>query len=231
MILPLLFFVFTGPSVHAADRPATEAVGFYSSGSLSNSADLLAGDTTRIHKLLQQRHRSFGTAEMVSTIQGLATYVTNVLPGPTERLQIGDIAQARGGQLEEHASHQNGLDADIVYLTRNHVEQGPSEDYWTEWFVQNGKITANFDVERNWAVFKFLAKQPLVQRIFVDSVIKNAICAYAKKIGEYATETHTLSTLSREDTVHQTHFHLRLKCPAGHARCTPQAPPDPAAGC
>ncbi len=211
-----------------AKADAPKATGYYSAGSLINPVDLLGLRSPHILLLFPQRKRTFATTEMIQLIEALAL---RTLQRGFERLQLGDLSNFRGGKAEGHGSHQNGLDADIVYLSQHRREQVPGKPYWSEWFVDKGLVTKNFDLQRNWEAVKWLSRQPLVQRIFVDGAIKDALCRHARLRGELGSETRTLRILSRENSVHKTHFHLRLSCPPGHTRCLAQPPPASGPGC
>ncbi len=223
-----LYFLLVILAGAPAFAEAPKAVGYYSSGSLMNPIDVLGLRSPHMLPLFPQRKRTFATDDMARLIETLALRIHQA---GFERLQLGDFSHARGGKADGHGSHQNGLDADIVYLTKNRREQTPGKLYWSEWFVHNGAVSPNFDLQRNWEMMKWLSRQNLVQRIFVDGAIKDAFCIHARRKDELASEMQTLRILSRENSVHKTHFHLRLACPPGHARCIAQPPPAPGAGC
>ena len=209
---------------------ASEAIGYYSSGKLKG-ADSIIDRGTPIHKLFMQRGRFFGTDTMFETISDAADFVRNQYPD-AELLQVGDIANETGGALREHGSHQNGLDADIVYLTKNKKLQSQNAPFWQEEFVKNGVVTANLDIERNLELFKYLVHNQPVERIFIDVAIKKVFCEYAKN-NDLLKDEQIAETLRRlrTESLHTNHFHMRLVCPKTDTACRSQAPVPPGTGC
>jgi penicillin-insensitive murein endopeptidase len=209
---------------------ASEAIGYYSAGSIKD-AESIQDRGTPIRKLFLQRGRFFGTQEMQDIISDAADFVRQEFP-TSEMLQVGDIANKNGGALKEHGSHQNGLDADIVYLTRNGNLQSQTAAYWQEEFVKGGVVTANFNTERNLALFKHLIMNTPTERIFVDAAIKTHFCSYAKK-NNLLNDSETKETLRRlrVEKLHTNHFHMRIKCPTTDLKCKAQAAVPAGTGC
>lgn len=206
-----------------------QAIGFYSEGSLLNASHL-NDEGEGFIKLFRERDRAWGTNELVTLIADTAQMMKEAYPD-TEHLQIGDLGQKTGGKITRHSSHQNGLDVDIVYYRENHQEQGLNEtDGFVEQFVVNGKLTPNFDLERNWALIKSLGHNPKVGRMFVDPVIKKSLCAYAKAEKDFLDHTEALRKV-RPLTGHADHVHVRLNCPESSSRCVKQDPPAEGSGC
>ncbi len=218
---------FTASYTFAA--PLSEAVGFYSKGSLLN-AEALSVEGAGYMKLFVPRNRNWSTHDLNELLRDVAQELKRVYP-KGERLQIGDQSARRGGQISGHASHQNGLDVDVAYLRRNHHEQSPNNTKgFEESFVKNGKITKNFDIERNWAALKLMNRVGSINRIFMDVAIKRTFCEYAKAHGELESEAETLRHL-RPYSNHDDHMHVRIECPRGNSRCVSQPEAPPGAGC
>ncbi len=209
---------------------ASEAIGFYSRGKLKNAVFVDDYSNSHFVKLYRGRGQNFGTKEIFFAVTGLSSFMQSQYPS-VEKIQVGDLAAMRGGKINRHKSHQNGLDADIVYFRVNEFQQSESYPEWYEDFVKSGKLTKNFDIERNWEAFKYLVHNNNVGRIFVDGVIKNSLCEYAKKVGEYEQEIEVLRVIRPENSVHKNHFHLRLKCPSSNRRCKKQREPNKGSGC
>ena len=75
--------------------------------------------------------RRYGTDRLVRVILRVADDYARANPG-APRLTIGDLSRRRGGRFAGrhrasplHASHQNGLDADIYYPRRDRRERAP----------------------------------------------------------------------------------------------------------
>jgi penicillin-insensitive murein endopeptidase len=209
---------------------AGEAIGYYSNGSIKHSHSIDDYKKSGVVKLFKSRGQNFGTSDIMRALTGLAKHMKTTYP-TIERTQIGDISAVEGGRIPRHKSHQNGLDADVVYYRVNELSQSPQYPEWAEDFVVKSKLTKNFHIERNWEAMKYLVHNHDVGRIFVDSAIKKALCEFANQKGELESETEVLRRLRREDAVHMHHFHLRLKCPAGSPDCESQVEPPEGHGC
>lgn len=209
---------------------AAEAVGFYSKGSLKDSASIIDRNINVV-KLFKSREKLYSTNEMLDLIEGLARFSKEKFP-TAEAIQVGDLSAARGGKATRHASHQNGLDADIVYFRVNEKQQDVNNPEWGEYFIAGQEVTKNFHMQRNYEALKYLVENFDVRRIFVDAAIKKEFCKVASDSGKME-ETETIEFLRRlrPAKLHQTHFHVRLGCPKGSTRCKAQAEPPKGSGC
>ncbi len=224
---PLLIALVLSALTFAQRSP--EPRGYYSNGHLLLARELpLEGDGYM--RLFLHRDRGWGTQEMIDLLQRTAFMMNQRFP-MRDRLQTGDLSAMTGGQITRHNSHQNGLDVDLTYYRTNGMEQLPDIfDGFVEDMVLNGKISPNFDHERNWELMKTLHRHGGVQRIFVDQVIKNELCAYARALGEHDSEAEVLRSL-RHQTNHVHHLHVRLRCPVKAPQCVPQEDPPLGSGC
>ena len=205
----------------------TRSIGFYAKGCIAGAKALpINGETWQVMRL--SRNRNFGHAELIGLLERLSARVPKVSNWPG--LLVGDISQARGGpMLTGHASHQIGLDADIwlTPMPRRELTRREREDMSATDVVAADRL----DVDRSvWtrdhvAVIKAAAKEPAVERIFVNAAIKKALCRDAG-----ATDRSWLSKV-RPMYGHNYHFHIRIKCPEASGACTPQEPPTTAEGC
>jgi hypothetical protein len=127
-------------ALHAARRfrwPAvrwhdTVAVGLpYSGGRLVNGvrlpqegADWVTWDPA-LDRSPNREWRLFGTEELVRT---LLTVIREYRDAHAEapRVVIGDMSRKGGGPLDQHHSHQNGLDVDIYYPRLDHRPEEPT---------------------------------------------------------------------------------------------------------
>lgn len=206
-----------------------QAVGFYSSGELVNASNFLP-EAPGFVKIFRPRDRAWATSDLVELVSEAASELHGRFAS-SERLQLGDVAQKSGGKVGLHASHQNGLDVDIAYYRVNRLEQDPdATNGFHETFVREGVLSPNFDVERNWALLDRLVATGRVNRIFVDGVIKKAMCLYARSEGLEESRLETLRRL-RSWPNHADHLHLRITCPSGSPRCVVQAEPPEGTGC
>lgn len=210
--------------------PYPQAVGSYSNGSLL-SPHRFMDEGFGFVKLFRLRDRGWATFDLLEVVTRAAAALRQAYPDG-ERLQLGDASQHGGGLMSRHASHQNGLDIDLAFLNRARLEQDPweSERGFTELFVVKGRVTPNFDLERNWSLVKALVSTGRVTRIFVDPAIKGAMCALALRSGEYSARTEDLRRL-RPLSGHADHLHVRISCPARSPECIPQEEPPAGSGC
>ena len=75
--------------------------------------------------------RRYGNARLIRTLTGVLGDCAAEHPGAA-RVVVGDLSRPRGGEFGRrfgapgHASHQNGLDADVYYPRRDHRERPPT---------------------------------------------------------------------------------------------------------
>ncbi|HZO58660.1 MAG TPA: penicillin-insensitive murein endopeptidase [Solirubrobacterales bacterium] len=75
--------------------------------------------------------RRHATDRMIRVLLGVLAEFRAANPG-APRIGIGDLSRPQGGNFGErygppgHASHQNGLDADVYYPRRDRQERGPA---------------------------------------------------------------------------------------------------------
>jgi penicillin-insensitive murein endopeptidase len=211
--------------VHGAASLEPEAIGFYSRGCLAG-AQALASDGPQWQAMRPSRNRHWGHPELIRFIERFAPAAAQASGWPG--ILVGDMAQARGGpMLTGHASHQLGLDADIWLrpMPAHRMSTAEREEVSAITVVRADRLDTN---PATWtpahlAVLRTAAVDPLVQRIFVNAAIKRTACRSAK--GEL-----WLRKL-RPEQGHDYHFHVRLFCPDGAGKCSPQDPTPEGDGC
>ncbi len=120
---------------------ASVSVGTPSSGALRNAVRLPAEGTTFVtwdpvlRRTPSRPDRRNASARLVRVLLEVAAGHAKAHPGAA-RLIVGDLSRPRGGSFgaafgdlgdgEGHASHQNGLDADVYYPPRDGRERGPA---------------------------------------------------------------------------------------------------------
>jgi penicillin-insensitive murein endopeptidase len=143
-------------------------------------------------------------------------------------LWIGDMGQPRGGPLPYgHASHQSGLDVDIwlELSPKPAVPAAAREDVVVPSLVlpDESGVDPRLWRPRHAALIRLAAEQPGVDRVLVNHAIKRELC----RTDAGAAWLHRV----RPWRGHDSHMHVRLRCPAGQAECREQAPPPPGDGC
>jgi penicillin-insensitive murein DD-endopeptidase len=206
----------------AKDAPSNQdamPIGSYAKGCGAGLVELPeTGPTWQAMRL--SRNRNFGQPVMIQFLVDLSETAKSI--GYGKGLYIGDISQPRGGPMTSgHASHQIGLDADIWMLPPRSLSL--SESQREEISSIPVRSADQRSVTENWTkvhreLLKQAASDPRVDRIFVAAAVKIEICKTAK-----ARDKKWLQKI-RPVAGHDTHFHVRLKCPKGASLCETQTP-------
>ncbi|MNT16643.1 Penicillin-insensitive murein endopeptidase precursor [compost metagenome] len=209
-------------------------------GRLEKAVNVLA--YTKTHSdlgffiLRPERNRHFATNELMAVLLNMGRYTKKNLPGHT--LAIGDISAAKGGKISGHASHQMGVDMDVVYFFKD----APKPKLFKRAYWRNAKGEGvkdpDFMIQEQWKFLKHIVSLQWTDRIFVHPNIKLAFCKIAEKSGELKDdkgEFGPIETLRRlrPEMNHGDHFHLRTKmrCNKDDRRCQPMAAPESGTGC
>ena len=212
----------TAATLFSAKRTPTShdptPVGTYAKGCAAGNIELPeTGPTWQAMRL--SRHRNFGQPVTIAFLQDLSAFAaTQGWAG----LYIGDIGNPRGGPMNSgHASHQMGLDVDIWQLPPKRLNLSAAER--EELSSIPVRSADQLSITRNWtpahrAIMRRAASDPRVDRIFVAAAVKIEMCRTAT-----AADTHWLQKI-RPEAGHDTHFHVRLKCPKGSRLCQTQKP-------
>ena len=205
-------------AMRAATSGPAAAIGSYAKGCAAGLVELPeTGPTWQAMRL--SRNRNWAHPEMVGFIEDLSREATRY---GWAGLYIGDISQPRGGPMTGgHNSHQIGLDADIWMLPPARLNLTPAErERLSSISVRSADQRS---VNGNWtpahaAILKAAASDPRVDRIFVTPPAKIAMCNSATR-----ADRDWLQKI-RPLYGHNTHFHVRLRCPPGSRDCQPQSP-------
>jgi penicillin-insensitive murein endopeptidase len=212
--------------VSAPSAGRTEAIGGYAAGCVAGASALpLVGDGFQVVR--PSRNRYYGHPELVDFIERLGARAQRQGLG---RLLVGDLSQPRGGPATfGHASHQSGLDVDIwlrllptnaAPLSREQVEQVSVDSVIR---AADGVLDRKRWDRRYADLLRLAATAPEVERIFINPVIKQALCRSGEQ-GEWLGKL-------RPWWGHDAHFHVRLACPTGSPQCEAQKPIPDGDGC
>ena len=165
------------------------------------------------------RNRNFGQPVLVDYLIDLSQAAQQI---GWAGLYIGDMAQPRGGPMTSgHASHQIGLDADIWMLPPARLNLSRSEREAISSIpvrsADQKSVTDNW-TKSHQALLKAAASDARIDRIFVAAAVKLEMCKTAKR-----SDKKWLQKI-RPVAGHDTHFHVRLKCPKGARLCETQTP-------
>ena len=72
-----------------------------------------------------QPHRLYGNEHTIRTIVAV-THAYRAAHPHAPRVVIGDISWIHGGRLDDHVSHQNGLDVDVYFPRSDHELRAPT---------------------------------------------------------------------------------------------------------
>ncbi len=204
---------------------SSQAIGFYSAGCLGKGIALpLRGQGFTVMR--SSRNRYYGHPTLIAFVKSLGNYAAS----QGQQLLIGDLSQPHGGPMAYgHRSHQIGLDVDIWFYQK--AAQRSLAQAETEQLTMLSVIdVATGDLNRNrWSpyyrdILKRTAQAPNVERIFVNPIIKNALCHHEQG-------NRTWLQKLRPWWGHDAHFHVRLRCPQDSHQCVSQKPPPPGDGC
>lgn len=221
-----------GPPARAADwaaqpRPAAgppRAIGTTTLGCLAGAVQL-PFDGSGWQAIRTSRNRHWGHPAAIGLVEHLAGAArAEGFPD----LWIGDIAQPRGGPMPwGHASHQTGLDVDVWLDLRPKPRVPPAqrEDLAIPSLVlpdETGVDPARWTA-RHARLIRLAAEAPGVDRLLVNHAIKRRLCA------DHGGEAWLRRV--RPWRGHDSHMHIRLRCPPGSPDCRDIAPPPPGDGC
>lgn len=208
------------PSWATVRRPSngpSQVIGFYTNGCLAGARALpLKGPGFRV--LRPQRNRFWGHASMIAFIERLAHWSAQTFGRP---ILVADIAQPRGGPISGHASHEIGLDADIRLLlldpkeiSQRYLAKGTNISMVTK---DRTAIDRTRWSSRQVRLIRHAAKDPAVDRLFVNPIIKRELCRVAGADRRWLAKVVPWWG-------HVSHMHVRLFCPAGSPDCRAQKP-------
>lgn len=203
-----------------------EVIGSTSAGCLKGAVELKQADFSQKKIpgyiiMKPSRSRYFAHPQLVQVVEEMGKYATAQKFAP---VLVGDLSQARGGPfLVGHASHQNGIDADIRFDLPNHtLKKKEVESLGASSFVKNGEVTKSW-TQKQTALLAWTSQNSEVDRIFVNPAIKKWLCK--------DSANHSWLQKIRPWWGHHDHFHVRLRCPAGMKLCQQQEILPAGSGC
>ena len=205
----------------AAGEP--ESIGSYAAGCVIGAARL-PPDGPGYQAIELDRDRHYGHPALVRFVESLAHQAEDAGLGT---LPVGDMSQPRGGpMIEDHASHQVGLDVDIYFrLDLPRLPPAEREELELPLLVDRAQrlLDQRFG-EAQVELLRLAASDPAVARIFVNPLIKQTMC------DRQWPDRRFLRKL-RPWFGHADHMHVRLDCPPASPECIAQAAPPRGDGC
>ncbi len=186
-----------------------------------------------LHNPRRPREARFATAEVVQAIVRAARVVAEEMPGPS--LVVNDLCLREGGPIAQHGSHQNGLDADILfyYLDRSGkpirpvgVPLDPQGWGWDfkDLATAADDVRLRLDPRRTWRFIWALLErsEAAVQRIFIAEHLRTMLVEQARRSRAPREIRERFEQITcQPGTPHDDHMHVRFFC----------APDDITAGC
>ncbi|SNT75944.1 penicillin-insensitive murein endopeptidase [Paracoccus seriniphilus] len=213
-----IFGRFSQPS-----RGPAVSIGYYSKGCAQGLTQLPeTGPSWQAMRL--SRNRNWGHPDLINLLIGLSQAAQK---SGWKGLYIGDISQPRGGpMLSGHASHQMGLDADVWMLPPSslNLSAAQRESLSSVSVVdKRGTGLTKYWNQGHMSIIRAAARDRRVERIFVDPVVKVAMCQMETGNRNWLRKVRPLNH-------HNYHFHIRMSCPKGSI-CQKQDAPPPGDGC
>lgn len=211
-------------SVRSPTRARPEVIGGPANGCVAG-AQALPLDGRGYQAIRVSRNRYWAHPNTIRFVQQFAAQM-QARGFPT--LYIGDLSQPRGGFMPYgHASHQSGIDVDIWFslLPKHNLASSQREEVPLPSLVRADR-TMDYEVfePRHVELLRAAALRPEVERIFVNFVIKRELCETTR--GDRSWLRRIRPWLG-----HDSHFHVRLACPADSPECVAQSPVPPGDGC
>ena len=197
-----------------------QSVGAAHNGQLTNGMQLPEGRGY----YLRRPHRAWGANHTIYHVRRAVSVVRSRFPRVHE-LSIGDISSATGGPLADHKSHQSGRDVDIGLYYRKVPDGYPQS------FIKAGRHSLDF--RATWTLVETLAEtEPSssgVEIMFLDYDLQKMLYKWAhdhgvsraklRRIFQYPRGQSSLSGVVRHEPGHDTHVHVRFKCPQNDDGC------------
>lgn len=142
---------------------------------------------------------------------------------------VGDFSRPRGGPMAGiHASHMQGLDADIYLDMAPKPALSPAarDALDPPSLVRpdgRGIDPARWN-PRDVTLLRLATRLPGVERVLVNAAIKRQLC-------DTVTGDRSWLRLIRPWYGHSAHMHIHFRCPADQPACVTPPPPPPGDGC
>jgi penicillin-insensitive murein endopeptidase len=201
------------------------SLGSPTQGRLVGGARLEDAPYLRIVPFYQPGDARWGLGSLVITLDDAARAVRRQYPDAV--MSVGHLSKQGGGDLDRHASHESGRDADVGFYVRSQTGRPLYSDHFVP-FKGDGTAPswpgAFFDDAKNWALVAALLSDTHVRitYIFVATPIRARLLAHAERIGApigLRTRAAEIMAQPRGSLPHDDHFHVRIGCPADSRGC------------
>jgi penicillin-insensitive murein endopeptidase len=205
-----------------------KSIGSPTEGHLVGGAHLDEAPHLRVVPVYAAGDARWGLEPLVGMIDHAARSIRKQYPDAV--LSVGHLSRPGGGEIDRHASHESGRDADIGFYVRNQQGKAIFADHFVAFKGDGTAPTwpgAQFDDAKNWAFVAAIASDVhcRVSHIFVASPLRARLMQYAEKIGAphaIRVRASELMAQPKGSLPHDDHFHVRIACPAGMDKCIEQ---------
>lgn len=214
-----------GKTARVVPAPRALSVGSPTDGKLENGLRVEPSAALRFAPAYAHNDVRWGLPSIVHMINRASNQVAKRFAGSV--MNLGHVSQQHGGEVDRHASHESGRDADIGFYVKNAQGKQLLSDSFVS-FDGNGKAEhwpgALFDDARNWELVAALVTDPEVHisHIFVATPLRDRLLSYAKHVGAHPDIRDRASELlaqPRGSLPHDDHFHVRISCPKNMTQC------------
>jgi penicillin-insensitive murein endopeptidase len=226
-----------------ADDGSSVSLGSNGSGALLRGVELPeSGAGYEVAPPWRDRHRLFGTEEVVRWLTGALRRVAADVPGSVA--QVGDLSSLGGGRSLTHKSHGSGRDVDIFFFAADDSGQpfrseraalkfspsgqavawsppdplGPRRPNWRRLMKISDPVpAAHFDARRNWALVRELLSDPSVevQWIFIHRALAEILLRDGPTAADDPALVARAAALLHQPSdaqAHDDHMHVRVYC-------------------
>jgi len=202
-----------------------QSVGSPTDGRLLGGSRLDEAPYLRLLPVYANDDARWGLGSLVALVDRAARAVRRQFPDAV--LSVGQLSRRGGGDIDRHASHESGRDADLSFYIRGQTNHPLFSDHMVS-FRGDGTAPswpgAFFDDAKNWALVASIAGETRtrVTYIFVAAPLRARLLAYAAHIGAPIAVRNRAAELMvqpRGSLPHDDHFHVRIGCPSGMTGC------------
>lgn len=206
-------------------EPLGRSTGTPTEGHLVDGVRLEEGAALRIAPVYASGDVRYGTRPLVHLVDRASKRVRHQFPDAV--LSVGHLSKRGGGELDRHASHESGRDADLGFYVSS-VAGKPLYAPAFVAFTGDGKAKswpgAHFDDAKNWALVEALLtdSEAHVTHIFVAQPLRERLLAYAQRMGvRENVRVRASETMAQPKGAlpHDDHFHVRIACPKNAEGC------------
>lgn len=212
----------------AARLQPGRSIGSPTEGRLVGGSRLGDAPYLRIVPAYSQGDVRWGVEPLVGAIDRAARAVRKQFGDSV--LSVGHLSKPGGGELDRHASHESGRDADVGFYVKDQKGKPIYADHFVA-FKGDGTAPswpgAQFDDARNWAFIAAMVGDghARITHVFVSTPIRQRLLAYAAKMGAppgLRVRASELMAQPHGALPHDDHFHIRVACPPGMGQCIEQ---------